>query len=91
MKYIATEKALFKLNIYNLTELEVAKEFKANKEVMNGEKDAGEIIYNWKNEDLMITPIGKHTALITEYGVEIKGNYEDLPEIEYKDNKWKKK
>ncbi len=91
MKFIATDKALLKLNLYNLTELEVAKECKANQEVMNGEKDAGEIVYNWKNEDLMITPIGKHTALITEYGVAIKGSYEDLPEIEYKDNKWKKK
>lgn len=91
MKFIATDRALLKLNIYNLTELEVAKEFKANQEVMKNEKNAGEIVYNWKNEDLMITPIGKHTALITEFGVEIKGSYEDLPEIEYKNNKWKKK
>lgn len=91
MKFIASEEALLKLNMYNLTEFEVANEFKSFKDVEEGKIDVGQVVYNWKNEDLVIAPIGKKTALILVFGQELNCSYEDLPEIEFKDNKWIKK
>ena len=89
MKYIATEGAITKLNTYELTEYDVTREFKSRIEV---EKtgDMTKAFINWKNEDLIILPLSKKTALIYEYGKEIKGSYEDLPEIKF-DGIWKKK
>ena len=88
MKYISTNDALIKLNMYGLTEHEVIQEFngrvKANSEAGN----IGDIVLNWKNEDIIILPIGKKTALLFVYGQEIKGSYEDLPQVIYKNDKW---
>ena len=90
MKYIATNDAMDKLNIYGLTEHEVIQEFKGKQKCMS-DGNMGDLIINWKNEDLIILPIGRKTALIFEYGKEIKGSYEDLPEIEYKEEMWSMK
>lgn len=87
LKYIATEEALVKLNMYGLTELEVAKEFKGRLKCQE-DGDMGDLVLNWKNEDIVILPMGKKTAVLFVYGQEIKGSYEDLPEVIYKDNKW---
>ena len=85
--FIATENAIVKLSRYELTEVEVVKEFKdrikANKEGL-----FLDMSLNMKNEDLIILPSGQKTALIFENGVPINGSYEDLPQVKFKDNKW---
>ena len=91
MKFIATENAINKLNTYGLNELEVTKEFRSYKDVEEGKIDVGQIVMSWKNEDLIIAPIGKYTALIMVYGEKLNTSYEDLPQIEYVNNIWKKK
>ena len=89
MKYIATDEALIKLNMYGMTEIDVVKEFKGRKKC-HEDKDGnmGDLVLNWKNEDIVILPLGEKTAILFVYGQELKTSYEDLPEIEYKENKW---
>lgn len=92
MKYIATDEALIKLNMYGLTELEVVQEFRGRKKCHNTKDgNMGDLVLNWKNEDIVILPLGEKTALLFVYGQELKTSYEDLPEIEYKENKWRYK
>ena len=88
MKFIATHDAIDNLNAQNLTEMDVVKEFQSYKDVEDGKADVGKIVMNWKNENLIIAPIGKKTALIMVYGEELDQSYEDLPRIEYIDGKW---
>ena len=87
LKYIATNEALIKLNNYRLTEHEVRQEFNGRLKCQT-DGDMGDLILNWKNKDMVILPLGKKTAVLFEYGQEIKGSYEDLPEIKYKEDKW---
>lgn len=89
MKFIATHDAIDELNLCGLTELEVTREFQSYRDLEDGKIDAGEIVMNWKNEHLVIAPLGKKTALIMVYGEELNQSYEDLPQIEYKNNTWK--
>lgn len=87
MKYIATDEALIKLNEYGMTEHEVRQEFNGRLKAQN-DGDMGDLVLNWKNENIVILPLGKKTAILFLYGQEVKGSYEDLPEIVYKNNKW---
>lgn len=87
LKYIATDEALIKLNIYGLTEKDIEQEFKGRLKCQE-DGDIGDLILNWKNEDIVVFPLGKKTAVLFVYGQDINGKYEDLPEIKYKDNKW---
>lgn len=89
MKYIATYDAINNLNENGITENDVKNEFQNYKDLENGKINAGQIKMNWKIKNLLISPIGEKTALIMVYGEELKKSYEDLPEIEYKENKWK--
>lgn len=91
MKFIATKEALLKLNMYEMTELEVRREFEDTVELDKTNQINEKMFFNMKNKDLIILPIGRKTALITEMGVELKGSYEDLPQIIYKDNEWRLK
>lgn len=91
MKFIATHDAIIKLNQYCMTEMDVTKEFQSYRDVETGKSDVGKMVMNWKNEDLIIAPIGRKTALIMVYGEELNQSYEELPEIEYKENEWKVK
>ena len=74
-----------------MTEMDVTKEFQSYRDVETGKSDVGKVVMNWKNEDLIIAPIGRKTALIMVYGEELNQSYEELPEIEYKENEWKVK
>ena len=87
MRFMATDGAVEKLNRYQLTEFEVSQEALSRLEAEEKE-DIGCIVLNWKNEDLIILPVGKKTAIIFEYGKEIEGSYENLPIIRYRDNHW---
>jgi hypothetical protein len=87
LKYIATDEALTKLNIYGLTEKEIQQEFKGRLKCQE-DGNMGNLILNWKNEDIVVFPLGKKTAVLFAYGQDINRSYEDLPEIKYKDNKW---
>lgn len=90
MKFIATDEALAKLNAYGLTEIEITREHKSRwKALHNG--NIGDIVITWKNEDICVSPIGKNTAFLFIYGQEINKTYEDIPEIKYKNNEWKRK
>lgn len=91
MRFIATNEALIKLNLYGLSEKEVIQEFEGRLKCEEEDGTMGDLIINWKNEDLVILPLGKKTAIIFEYGQELKGSYEDLPQIVYRDNKWQLK
>jgi hypothetical protein len=88
MKFIATHDAIDILNASNLTEIDVYKEFKSFKNLEDGNIEVKDLIFNWKNENLIIAPIGKNSALIMVYGEELNQSYEDLPEIIYKNNEW---
>ena len=70
-----------------MTEHEVRQEFNGRLKAQN-DGDMGDLILNWKNENIVILPLGKKTAILFLYGQEVKGSYEDLPEIVYKNNKW---
>lgn len=88
MRYIATNDALIKLNVYGMTEHEVIQEFNGRVKANSKDGNIGDIVLNWKNEDIVILPIGIKTALLFVYGQEIKCSYEDLPQIVFKENKW---
>ncbi len=89
MKYIATEEAIVKLNEYGMNEIDVVKEHKSLYDFEHDKIDIGDVVMNWKNKNLIITPLGKNTTMIFVYGQNIDKSYEDLPEIVYK-NKWVK-
>lgn len=88
MKFIATHDAIDKLNSYNMTDEDVYNEFNSLKELEENKIEIDKVIFNWKNEDLIIMPIGKQTCIVIVYGEELNQSYEDLPQIEYKKNKW---
>ncbi len=87
MKYIATEEALEKLNKYKVTEHEVMQEINARRKVYE-EHNLDDLVLNWKGKEIVALPIGKTTAILFIFGQEMKGSYEDLPQIVYKKNKW---
>ena len=90
MRYISTIEAMDRLNTFGMTEHEVIQEFKGRlKCEIDG--NMGDLIINWKNEDVVILPLGQKTAFLFVYGQELKCSYEDLPQIEYKNEKWQLK
>ena len=88
MRIIATHDAIDKLNSYNMTDEDVYKEFSSLKDLEENKIEIDKVIFNWKNEDLIIMPIGKQTCIVMVYGEELNQSYEDLPQIEYKKNIW---
>ena len=90
MRYISTIEAMDRLNTFGMTELEVIQEFNGRLKCEE-DGDMGDLIINWKNEDVVILPLGKKTAILFVYGQELKCSYEDLPQIEYKNDKWQLK
>lgn len=90
MKYIATDEAIENLNKNKITEHEIRQEFNSRwKAIKDG--NMGDIIINWKNKDVAVSPIGKSTALLFVYGQEINKSYEDIPEVKYKNDVWERK
>lgn len=90
MKYIATDEAIAKANEYGLTEHEVIQEFNARVKLYSEDK-IDDLVFDWKGKEIVVLPIGKQTVMMFVYGQEIKGSYEDLPSIKYKNNEWIKK
>ena len=74
-----------------MTEHEVIQEFNGRVKADSDEGNIGDLVLNWKNEDIVIMPIGIKTAFLFVYGQELKCSYEDLPQIIYDNEVWKLK